>query len=140
MTTALAALNFAPVPVKARENACIKVGVIKGDVIKLSINADAFSRLGRPKALAVAAATDENGLHFQKVQTSETGWPVTTRKPPRGESLTAACRILSHPFKPGVTHAPHQVEAYWEADGVVLAMPNWERMLDEIELANSDGD
>lgn len=82
----LEGLRFSPVPaIAASDEAVIKVGVLKNDVIRITLNAAAYEKLGKPVAFAVEAAAGEAG-NFLKLIPAEQGrgWAVTARTPPSG--------------------------------------------------------
>lgn len=137
-------LNFEPCPVVAKGKdapAAIKVSALRTGNIRVSLNAAAFAKFGRPEALRVATATNDKGRHFLMLRAAPKGegWPVTDRSHVGKGQLPATCLIETHPFEIGVVHKGHDVETTWADDHAIVALPNWERMLDEIE-ASEGGD
>lgn len=135
----LNALNFAPVaPVAVvAKPATIKVAVLKGNTIAVRLNSTAFEKLGQPGVLAVESASygDDNFLKLSRAPHGAQGWPVATRLAPKGdrERPSAQINVHAHPFEPGVTHAPQEVEATWCDDDGVIALPDWPAMLSSID-------
>jgi hypothetical protein len=141
-------LNFAPVPVVAKADAddVIKVTVQGGGVVKLTLNAGAYARLGKPDAVAVAAAETKGGRFLKLTPASlGQGWPVLERDAPKdGGRPSASVRIEAHPFTIGLTHRAQEVECQWGEEErqpgilephahVIVAMPDWAAMLAAIE-------
>lgn len=92
-------LDFAPRPVVAKDAApTVKVAVLKGGELKLTLGAGAYDRLGKPPALFVETA--QNGVGYLRLTPAKAGegWPVTERALVKRGRPFASCTVAVHPF------------------------------------------
>lgn len=138
-------LAFAPLPVqeKPRFGPCIKVSVLTGGGIKLSLNAEAYAAFNKPDALAVQTASDGDANYLKLAPAPlGQGWPLFEREAPKkdGGRPSASCRIAVHPWRPGLIHRAEEAEVEWDGATAVLKLPDWRAMLAGIEAAEAEDD
>lgn len=113
----------------------IKVAVLAKAGVKLTFNAAAYEKLGKPDSVCVAAA-ERDGRHYLRIShAAGAAWPVKPRT--LGARATfATCTLGATPCDPGIVHAAAVVEAQWSApNSVLLAMPDWAAMREEVGVS-----
>jgi hypothetical protein len=139
-------LEFEPLTRAVDAPEVFTVAVLNSGALRVGMSAEAWGKLGRPPAL-VAFTAESEGVGYLRLAPGDPQnkdhWPVTARKAPRGAKVSATVRIEQRRFTPGVVHRATPVAFAW-ADGVpiavVLTLPNWERMLDDIQAAAGEAD
>jgi len=117
----------------------IKCAVLKGGVLKLTLNAAALARLSAPETVEAACAVRPEGRFVRLTPGRENGWPVRRCLPPKGgrggaaKRASAAVKLTNHPFTPGVVRRAEPCVAHWGVDWVVVTLPDWDAMLAAIE-------
>lgn len=121
-------LDFAPLPVAPPATPeTVKVSVLKGGKLRVTLNAAAFEKLDEPDAFSVETAGGESKDGFLRcsVVPEGEGWPVIVRAF-KDKRSSASCTIAKHPFKPGVTHDAVECDVEWQGGGVfIVALPDW---------------
>lgn len=139
-------LDFTPLADAAPEaTATIKAAVLASGAVKLTLSAGAYARLGKPPALAVAAATRDGDAVLRLQPAAEGhGLPLVEREAPQrktaragGGRPSAAVTLRAHPFAPGVVHRGVACATVWRGERLhveaFVTLPDWAAMRAELD-------